>query len=147
MPIHQHLDNLQKPPEKFNPKAGIKYVPFEKEIVTFTDKLLEIANKNGSMNTVNHESDWKTVEFMYRGFKILYPQDAGYFEKSVDFYRTAETFNKGVVKGEHGAILHHMIDLPSPFYRMMKVIFPMQVWDKKFVNKFIRHMPQMNIHI
>jgi hypothetical protein len=148
MPIHQHLDkSILKTPEKmWNPEAT--YVPFEREIVTFTDKLIEIANKNKSQSSVTHESDWKTIEFMYRGFKILYPQSASDFEKEMQSIRNAHQIrgNKGISK-ERGAMLQYMMSVPAPLYRMMRVIFSNQVWDRKFVNKWMSHFPQMRASI
>jgi hypothetical protein len=146
MPIHQHLDpQILKTPEKiFNRDAH--YVPFEKEIVGFTDKLIEIAHRNGSQDSVTHETDWKTIEFMYKGFKILYPKSARDFEKIMQMTRTATRFNKGI-STEGSAKLQYMMEIPAPFYRMMKVIFPLQEWDRKFVNKFVSHFPMLKAHV
>jgi hypothetical protein len=146
--IHQHLDkSVLRVPEKIW-SATAYYVPFEKEIVNFTDKLVEIARKNNSNNSVTHENDWKTIEFMYRGFKILYPQDACDFEKEMERVRKQHSLqgNHGI-SSEGSAMLEYMMSVPAPLYRMMRVIFPTQIWDRKFVNKFTSHFPQMKAHV
>lgn len=110
------------------------------------DKLVDVAKRNGSKNVVETSLDWKTIEFMYKGFKILYPMSARDFENSMNFFRTSEQFNKGMSK-EGSALIQHLVEVPAPLYHMVKVIFPLQPWDRKFITALGNHLPQLKAHV
>jgi hypothetical protein len=128
--------------KKFNPKAGIKMIPYEREIVAFIDKLLEVANRNGSKGALQTSLDWNTLDFLYKGWKVLYPEDASTFENHMKQTHTLNYRRDGIAK-EKNAMIQHILEIPSPLYQMIKVIFPDQKWDKRFVRDFAKHFPGM----
>lgn len=124
----------------------VDYIPYERSIVEFTDKLIEMNKMHGSHLSVEGDGDWKTIEFMYKGFKIMYPKSAHDFEKLMKFTQQKTLKNKGISK-EGSAMLEYLLEVPAPLYHMMRVIFPMQAWNKEFVQLFKKHFPQMKAHV
>ncbi len=134
--------NMQKPQsDDLNP-WGIEYIPYERYYVQFIDSLLNVAKKNGSKSRVETSFDWNTVEFMYKGWRILFPQTAESFEKHMSEVRHHSN-TVGTAKEKGGAEVQYQLELPRPLHDMMKVIFPDQVWDKKFIQSFIKHFPTL----
>jgi len=120
---------------------GIEYVPYERYFVDFVDKLIEIANKNGSKDQVETSYDWETIEFIYRGFYIFYPKTAKDFEKHMAKVRLLSN-KTATAREKGGAEIQLQIELPRPLYQMIKTIFDKQQWDKKFIRDFAKHFPQ-----
>lgn len=134
--------NMQKPQnDELNP-WGIEYVPYERYLVRFIDALLNVAKKNGSKSRVETSFDWNTIEFMYKGWRILFPQTAESFEKHMNDVRHHSN-TVGTAKEKGGAEVQYQLELPRPLHDMMKVIFPDQKWDKKFIQSFIKHFPTL----
>ena len=127
---------------KFDPYEGINYIPYERPVVDFIDKLLDVAKTNGSKDDIKTSYDWKTLEFLYKGWSILYPVSARDFEKHMKRVRT-DTRNNGVVH-EGSAMLQSLVEIPQPLYRMIRIIFPKQKWDRKFIDRFVTYFPQMS---
>jgi hypothetical protein len=121
----------------------IVQIPFERQMVEFVDNLVLIARKNGSSMFVKTSKDWDTIDFIYKGFAVLYPKTAEDFAKHMIVVHNATQFNHGIVKEKNGAMLEHILEIPAPLYKMIDVIFPMQKWDRKFANKFRSHFPLM----
>ena len=131
---------MQQKKDDINP-WGIENVPFERYYVEFVDKLIEIAKKHGSKDYVETSYDWKTIEFIYRGFRIFFPKTAEDFEKHMNDVRVNSN-KTGSAKGEGGAEVQLQMELPLPLYQMIKSIFQKQVWDKQFIKEFAKHFPQ-----
>ena len=127
--------------KKTNPFSGITQVPYETPLVLFVDKLIEVANKNGSKNYIQTSYDWQTLDFIYRGWCILYPEYARPFEKHMQSVHLHG--NKLGISREGEAIIQHQLEIPVSLFQMIKTIFPKQTWDKQFVAKFAKHFPQM----
>lgn len=131
--------------KRFDPMEGIKQVPYDASIVLFIDKLIEVRNKNGSTEgTISTEKDWETMQFLLRGWKILYPEEAYSFNNHMKILRR-DTKNNGLVK-EGNALIQHQMEIPETLYKMIKALFPVQKWDKKFVTAFTKRFPQLAPH-
>lgn len=125
------------------PDLNIYWVKAPKKLVDAIDALIEVANKNGSKGQVETSKDWQTVEFIYKMFSAVYPYQEKLFLESMKFYRSMERFNKGVSEEAGGASIQHQLEVPQKLYQMMKIIFPNQVWTKKFVKKLAAVLPQL----
>lgn len=140
--------HLNKPKvTKNNFLKGVKYVPYEGTLVSFVDRAVEMAHGNTS-HKIETESDWKVVEFLYKGFSILYPQDCQAFENYMHKVHLDSHDNRGISKGEHGAQLEHLLEIPEIFYKMIMVIFPEQkIQDKVFARKFMKRFKMVAGHV
>lgn len=123
---------------------GIEMIPYEKPIVEFVEALLDVAQQNGSKEQIYHEADWKTMEFMYKGWSILYPKSAADFDKEMKKLRSAST-RHAIARDKKGAIMQHKLKVPRPFYQMMQTIWRHQEFDERFVNEFARRFPAFKI--
>lgn len=130
-------DIAQFPEDKEKNPWGIKNIPYDRPIVDFVDALVAIAKKNGSKDQVETSYDWNTLDFMYKGWKILYPKTSKEFEDHMREWRRYSN-HLGISKEKGGAMLQHKFNLPMPLYQMIDAIFPKQKWDKKFVDEFAR---------
>lgn len=134
------------PKKKFNPQEGIVQIPYEKEIVSFVDAVIDKNNKAGSHLFVQGSQDWDTIAFIYKGFSVLYPEDAADFEKHMHDVHQDTKWNHGISK-EGDAMVEHILEIPMKLYKMIMAVFPDQKWDGKFARKFKGHFPQMAGHL
>jgi len=123
-----------------NERLNIHMEPFERPLVDFVDKLIEVAKKNDSSGRIRWKQDWETVAFIYLGFKSLYPISCRDFEKKMHEWQ-GSIQRHGILK-EGEAMIQHQLEVPRPFYMMFNTIFPDQQWDKKFVQDLSKHLPQ-----
>lgn len=119
----------------------IHYEPFDALTVEAVDRIVEIAKKNGSQDYIQTEADWRTVETIYKVFSIMYPETNKDFEKAVKSFRDKSNTH-GIGKDGEG-LVQHTLEVPQPFYQMMKTIFPLQEWDRKFCLKMAQKLPQL----
>lgn len=120
------------PPEK-NP-WGIDDVPYEKPLVDFVDALVALAKAKDAHRTIERDTDWEVLDFIMKGWLILYPVTAKEFLDHMKEWRR-QSKRLGVSR-EGEAMLQHKFNVPRPVYDMIKAIYPDQIWDKKFVLKF-----------
>lgn len=114
---------------------GIDSVPYEGALVAFVDALIELAKKNGSTLRVETSLDWQTIDYMFKGWQVLYPKTSTDFLEHMKAWRRSST-DHGISRESGGATVQHKMELPRPIFDMMKIVFPLQVWDKKFSEKF-----------
>lgn len=124
---------------------GIKMIPYERAIVDFIEALLDVAHRNNSRDYIQHEKDWQTMEFMYRGWSILYPKSAKEFENEIKTLRSMQRGRHAIAKDKGGAIMQHKLKVPRPFFDMMTTIWRNQVFDERFVNQFARRFPAFKV--
>lgn len=124
---------------------GIKMIPYEKPIVDFVEALLDVAHRNNSRDYIQHAGDWKTMEFMYKGWAILYPKSAAEFDREMKSLRSLQKGRHAIARDKGGAIMQHKLKVPRPFYQMMTTIWRNQVFDEKFVNQFARYFPSFKV--
>jgi hypothetical protein len=127
-------------------RSGLYQVPFPKSVVEWVDKMIEFKSKNHCHDMVLDEQDWDLIEFLYKGWEVIYPIEAREFFDSMDYIR-AHTVNHGVSKDRGEATIQHQLEIPENFYKMFRVMFPYQNWDKKFVTKFINRFKQFKVNL
>lgn len=121
------------------------YVPFKKHIVDAVDIIVNTAHKLGcNSGLVETEADWKVVETIYNVWCRLFPEDYQDFRSSMEKIKSGLHNQHG--SGEQGsAVVQHQLEMPQLFHTMFRVIFPLQKFDKKFVGKFVLHMPEFKV--
>jgi hypothetical protein len=124
-----------------NPFSGISYVPYERQYVEFIDALIDFAKKNQSTSQIVSDADWKTMEFIYKGWKTFYPIHATQFEDHMKDVRN-HSHIAGIVKEGEGMI-QYQLEIPEKLYHMIQIIFPNQKWDREFIRKFAQHFPTL----
>jgi hypothetical protein len=130
----------------FHPSEGITNVPYPRSVVEWVDKMIDFKKKHGCNDAVNTEHDWELIEFLYKGWEVIYPEEARLFFDSMSYIR-AHTVNHGVSKDKGEATIQHQLEIPENFYKMFRVMFPYQNWDKKFVTKFINRFKQFKVNL
>jgi hypothetical protein len=123
----------------FNPIKGIKQVPFETPLVKFVDHIIDERIRLGRPTKITNDNHWSLILFIVNGWYALYPEYASEFIEHMK--RVRRTANALGVAREGEAILQHQIEVPQSLFSMIKVAFPEQKWDKKFVLKFARKLP------
>jgi hypothetical protein len=129
----------------FNPSEGIVNVPYPRPIVEWVDKMIEYKSKHHCHDIVESENDWELVDFLYKGWQVIYPIESEQFEESMKFIR-AHTINRGISKDKGQAMIQHQLEIPENFFKMFRIMFPYQNWDKKFVSKFINRFKQFKVN-
>ena len=109
------------------------------------DRLILLSQKLGNESgRVETPSDWRFVETIYKMWKKEYPDKFLDFQKSLDYYREQEIFNRGFNK-EHGAFIQHTLEMPESFYRIFKVFYPRQNLDRKFIDQLVKELPDFKL--
>lgn len=121
--------------------AGVHYEAFPEHVVTAVDYLIDIAKKNGSKDYVQTSQDWSTIREIFALYAKMYPQHFSEFAKGIREFRKVE-HNHGV-GGDKGARIQHVLEVPDKFHHMVKIIFPLQKWDRKFTLKLAKECPAL----
>lgn len=117
------------------------YIPFEKPIVDAVDYILQIANENGSQDTIQSSKDWDTIRSLYNIWATLYPEELNKFKESIAFFKQYED---STVSKESGAMVGHKLEVPQHLHQLISVIFRNQNWDKQFVAKLTTELPELH---
>jgi hypothetical protein len=132
--------------KKFDPNEGITYHPYPRAIVEWVDKMIDYKKETHCPDHVDGEASWKLLEYLFEGWKVLYPQEAVEFEQSMDFIRR-HTVNHGISKDKGEAIIQHQLEVPAGFFKMFRILFPFQNWDKKFVSQLVKRFKQFAVNV
>lgn len=119
------------------------YKLYPKPAVDIVDGLVRLTRGRGG-DTVTTEYDWKLVEDLVNFWVQQYPKEAKEFFTSVSGIREAREGNKGYSTSKE---MQYIASFPSDM-RLIKIIriyFPYQQFDKKFMTKFIRRFPKFKI--
>lgn len=115
-----------------NPSAPIVWRQFEKSAVEDVDHLVELAQ--GSRQTVTTDKDWQVVEEILKFYYRRWPYEYNEFVNSVKEIR--ETRKKSGYSSSKEIL--YVGALPPRFERIVKTIFPLQQFNKKFIWKMVR---------
>ena len=117
-------------------------IPYERPIVEAIDKLLEMAKKRGYPTHVESETDWTLLEHIVKMWQALYPEQAEEFWKHQQWNKTNQLTDYASAKGESGAEVRHLLEIPTKLWEMIRAVFPEQkAQDKEFALKFGRRLP------
>lgn len=131
---------LYKAEKLMNPQTKIMLRQFERSLVEEVDSIVELAH--GERDAVTTESDWKVFEELMKFWAKRWPEEYYEFKEVVKDIR--ETRNDGGYSASKE--IRYVGALPSQrFMKMVKAIFPMQQWDKKFTSKFVKRFPLFKV--
>lgn len=118
---------------------------FQRHVVDATDAIVIAAKKNGSKDKVQTSKDWETMAVIVNVWSILHPKDYSRFVESQKKIKANLINRNASAKGKGGAIIQHKMEMTPQLMQMIKVIFPLQEWDSKFIAQFTRKMPLFKI--
>lgn len=121
--------------------AGVHWEAFPEHIVKAVDYVVDIAKKNGSKDYVQTSADWATIREVFNLYAKMYPQHFAEFAKGIREFRKVE-YDHGI-GGDKGARIQHVLEVPEKFHAMLKAIFPMQKWDRKFTLRLAKECPAL----
>lgn len=114
--------------------------------------LLEYIQKNRSpTKRVETSNDWQVVTTLYNFWKREQPLEYKFFMDAVQRYKNAYENNKfgemiDQATGKKSAMeLRHSLEIPERFYNIFTSVYPEQQWDKEFIRKFLKEIPELNL--
>lgn len=120
------------------------YVPFEGEIVAAVDKILELCKQRGYPTEVKSDKDWEIVEFIFKIFATLYPEQYKSFVKNQKWNKNNQKNQFASNSEKGGAQVRHLVEIPMVFYKLIVAAFPRQkINDKKFALEMGKRLPLM----
>jgi len=122
-----------------NPDARIVMRSYQKRVVSTIDHIVELSH--GDRDVVSTENDWGIVEELLKFFANQWPHEFNEFKASIPDIRSTRN-DGGYSKSKE---IKYVMAVPPRLERMIRVIFPMQQWDKKFVNKFVKRLPMFKV--
>lgn len=126
--------------------SEIYHMPFERHLVEWTDSVVEMAKKLGCKKQIETEADWKVVEYIFKGWTVLFEADYKRFVDKMKFLRS-ELNNDQATAKEGGGRVQHQMEFPQTLYGLIDSIFPLQKWDTKFVREFANKIPDLRTAI
>lgn len=124
-------------------ELDIHMEPFARHVVMGTDFIVETAKKNGSKSHVQTTADLKTLRAIFDVWSKMYPDYYNDFMKSIAWFRANEQDHG--VGGDKGAKIQHQLEIPEKLYQMIMAIFPDQKWDRKFIMKLVKALPELKV--
>ena len=115
-----------------NPNAPIVWRQFERSVVDDVDRIVELAH--GNRDEITLESDWEVFEELLKFYSKRWPQEFKEFCQSVKEIRRTRSY-KGYSKSKE---MMYVGSIPERFMRIVKVVFPKQQFDKKFIWKMVK---------
>lgn len=122
-----------------NPKKRLFIRQFKKNDVVAVDKLNDLIG--GKRENVKTDEDWRLVEIIMQFFMQRWPEEFWEFYRTIPKIRHTRNA-KGYSKTKE---VKYVGAMPVRFQRLLKVAFPYQQFDKKFVNKLVKRIPLLMI--
>lgn len=122
-----------------DPSAKIVWKQFEKSVVDDVDHILEMAR--GERDYVKTQNDWEIFSELLNFFARRWPEEYTEFVDSVKQIRQARRAG-GYSESKE---IMYVGTMPLRLMKMVKIIFPAQQFDKKFIWKMIRKFPVFKV--
>lgn len=122
-----------------DPKAKIVFKQYEKKLVDRTDHIIQMAQ--GERDEVKSAKDWEIIGELVKFFADEFSDEWDEFVKSLPDIRSSR--NEGGYSSTRE--IKYLGALPQRLIKMIKVIFPFQQFDKKFMYKLIRKFPVFQV--
>lgn len=121
-------------------ELGYLQVPTEK--LNKVDRIMEL--RRGRPTFVDGDQDWVVLVELFKLWADEYPDQFQEFANSISIIKS-ELNNKNAIAKDGEAMMQHQLEVPEMFYKMVKIVYPDQVWDRKFVKGLARNIPIMKV--
>lgn len=141
---HMTEELLKQPDIKLKMVAGkvvdadTEFVSVPKFVVDLADKLsalVKIVSPNGKVET---ENDWNVVVALWEAYIICYPAEFQIFYDDIHKVRNMHESTRGFTKDKE---MMAQMKIPEKFDKMLKLYYPLQVYDKSFSRRLMREIP------
>jgi hypothetical protein len=123
-----------------NIELGQLKVPTHK--LNKVDKI--VALRQGRPTFVDGDKDWEVIWELFVLWYEEYPEQYDAFQQSIAFIRQ-QLKNDNAIAKEGDSMMQHQLEVPETFYRMIKICYPDQKWDRKFVKGLARRIPVLKV--
>jgi hypothetical protein len=120
------------------------YVTIPKRIADGIEHLADISIKTSPNGKVETSTDWAVLVETYKVWKHAYPNLYSEFIKSANTYRNEYKFNKGMNK-EGSAFIQHRLEVPEALHKWWETMFPKIKYDRDFIDRLIKELPEFKI--
>lgn len=129
MPIYVH--------EKMNdPNARFVMRQIREDFVKYVDHLLLERKRLACNEEVRQDKDWELLKYAFTTFAKNWPMEYSEFKDQIATIRHTRR-DKAYSQSKE---MQYVGALPFRFERIIKVLFPMQNVDKKFIWELVRRM-------
>lgn len=118
-----------------------EFVSVPKFVVDLADKLsalVKVVSPNGRVET---ENDWNVVVALWEAYVICYPAEFQIFYDDIHTVRDLNKETRGFTKNKE---MMAQMKIPEKFDQMLKLYYPLQIYDKAFSRRLKREIPILN---
>ena len=121
------------------PEKTLVWRQFKEKDVKDVDRLVELSH--GNRDVIKTQKDWEIFGDLVTFYAERWPQEFNEFRQTIKDVRSSR---KKDAYSESKEILY-VGSLPLRFMRIVKAIFPMQEFNKKFIWNMIKRFPIFKI--
>lgn len=125
-------------------ESPLEYVTVPRGVAQSIDTLVKLSNLTSPEGFVETQKDWEVFKHLFSFWKYYYPDQYKDFRRSCDIYRSEYLSNKGMHK-EGEAFVQHRLEMPESLHKIILVIFPKVKYDRKFIDRLIKEIPEFKI--
>jgi hypothetical protein len=123
----------------------VSFSDLDRKIAHVVVLVHEFWKQHGSKSGhVESEGDWKTIEFLYKAYVTIHPEDAKRFIETQRHIRTHLRNDKAVAR-EGDGLIRQTINVPTTLYRSINLYYPYQKFDKRFVHTLATRLPVLRV--
>lgn len=122
---------MTKQTKKQEPITSVDYIPVRKDDLKAVDYLVKIGS---GRETVETEKDWMVMAKIFEFWTRRWPDEWQEFGDAIEDIRATRLNKEGMSASRD---TKYVGALPLRLMKMIKIIFPYQQFDKKFVNKLV----------
>ena len=122
-----------------NPDKKLYWRAFKKEDVRDVDRLVELAH--GNRETVKSQKDWEIFGSLLSFYAGRWPQEFEEFKQTIKEVRSSR--KKGGYSDSKEIL--YVGTLPLRFMKIVRAIFPMQEFNKKFIWNMVKRFPLFKV--
>jgi hypothetical protein len=123
-------------------EIDIRYVEVPKLTLDKVDRIVELAKDRPTF--IDGDKDWEIIWELFTLWCDQYPAHYMEFQKSIKMIRDTLKDENGFIK-EDGGLIQKQLEVPETFYTMIKIFYPDQKWDRKFVAGLAKRIPILKV--
>jgi hypothetical protein len=127
---------------KATEEIDIRYVEVPKLTLNKVDRIVELAKDRPTF--IDGDKDWEVIWELFILWCEQYPAHYMEFQKSIKVIRDSLKDENGFVR-EDGGLIQKQLEVPETFYHMIKIFYPDQKWDRKFVAGLAKRIPILKV--